>query len=144
MSKERAPEVSVSHGLVRHGAGFVLSGGIAFVVDAVILHLLMAYAGFDPIVARIGSISVAMVAGWLSHRRLTFNLRHAPSIAEFTRYAAVAWFSAGVNYLMFAGILLLWPNTPAFVALFIASGLAMFVSYVGMRYAAFRVHTAGH
>lgn len=128
--------------LLRHGLGFLVSGGLAFITDALVLEVLTGSLGLDPIIARLGSISVAMVVGWLSHRRLTFAMSTAPSLSEFVRYAAVAWFSAGVNYASFAAILLIWPETLPFAALVIASLTAMVVSYIGMRYGAFRVQGA--
>lgn len=125
--------------LLRHGLGFLFSGTLAFCVDAAVLQLLIALLDIDPFVARICSISLAMVAGWLSHRRLTFGVAAPPSAAEFLRYAAVAWFSAAVNYVVFILVLLIWPETAPLAALAIASIVAMFVSYVGMRFAAFRL-----
>lgn len=130
------------HKLLKHGLGFLVSGSLAFITDALVLEFLTIVLDLDPILARIGSISLAMVVGWLSHRRLTFGVAAAPSLPEFGRYAAVAWFSAGVNYLVFVTLLLLLPETSPFAALVIASATAMFVSYFGMRYAAFRVHTS--
>lgn len=129
-------------GLLRHGLGFLVSGSLAFVVDALLLEVFTDKFGLNPILGRLGSISVAMVVGWLSHRRLTFALSTPPSLTEFIRYAAVAWFSAGVNYGIFVCIMLIWPHAVPFVALVIASAIAMFVSYVGMRFGAFRVHRA--
>ena len=84
----------------------------------------------------------ARCRGWLSHRRLTFALSTAPSLGEFIRYAAVAWFSAGFNYAVFVALMLVWPDTQPFVALVIASLAAMVVSYISMRFGAFRVHGA--
>lgn len=127
-------------GLLRHGLGFLVSGGLAFITDALVLEFLTGEFGLDPIVARLGSISVAMVVGWLSHRRLTFAMSTAPSLGEFFRYAAIAWFSAGVNYAIFVAIMLMWPETSPLIALIVASLAAMVVSYVGMRFGAFRVH----
>jgi putative flippase GtrA len=129
-------------GLLRHGLGFLISGGLAFLTDAIVLEVLTSDLAINPIGARLASISVAMVVGWLSHRRLTFALSTAPTLGEFIRYAAVAWFSAGVNYAVFVIIMLMWPETLPLMALFLASGIAMFVSYVGMRFGAFRVHDA--
>jgi putative flippase GtrA len=129
-------------GLLRHGLGFLVSGSLAFITDALVLEFLTNSVGLEPIVARLGSISVAMVVGWLSHRRLTFALSTAPSLGEFVRYAAVAWFSAGFNYAVFVALMLVWPDTQPFVALVIASLAAMVVSYIGMRFGAFRVHGA--
>src|SRR5262245_3981552 len=95
---------------LRHGLGFLVSGSIAFCVDALVLHLLMAWVGLPAALARIGSIALAMVAGWLSHRTLTFAVKAAPSVREFLVYAGVAWFSAGVNYAVFVLILLVLPT----------------------------------
>ncbi|MDX2205050.1 MAG: GtrA family protein [Hyphomicrobiaceae bacterium] len=126
--------------LFRHGAGFVISGTVAFCVDAITLQLLTSLLDLDPIVARLGSISVAMVAGWLSHRRLTFALDTPPSVAEFLRYAGVAWFSAAVNYAVFVALMLMWgEDLLPVVAIAFASVVAMCVSYLGMRFAAFRI-----
>lgn len=122
----------------RHWAGFVASGLIALSVDATILEILTRLAGLGPLLARIAAISVAMVAGWLAHRRLTFNVRHRPSLREFVTYAGLAWFSAGVNYAAFAAILLLRPDTAPFAALVAASLVAMTVSYLGMRFGVFQ------
>jgi putative flippase GtrA len=124
--------------LARHGAGFVASGLIALSVDALVLTLLTYALGVPPLLARIVAISCAMVAGWRAHRRLTFDVKHPPSLAEFLSYAAVAWFSAAVNYAGFAAVLLLRPATPPLVALVIASLGAMTVSYLGMRFGVFQ------
>ncbi len=125
--------------VARHGAGFLISGTIAFCIDAIVLQLLTSLLGLDPIVARLGSISVAMIAAWLSHRRLTFALSTPPTLAEFLRYAGVAWFSAAVNYAVFVVLMLMWEDLHPVLGVAIAAIVAMFVSYVGMRFAAFRV-----
>lgn len=127
-------------GLLRHGLGFLVSGSLAFVTDALVLEFLMRTLDLEPIIARLGSISMAMVVGWLSHRRLTFAISTAPSLGEFVRYAAVAWFSAGFNYVVFVAIMLIWPETLPFMALVVAALAAMVVSYIGMRFGAFRMH----
>lgn len=128
--------------LLRHGLGFLVSGGLAFITDATVLQVLTSVVGLDPIIARLGSISIAMVVGWLSHRRLTFAVSTAPNLGEFVRYAAVAWFSAGVNYAIFVAIMLIRPETLPLAALVAASAVAMVVSYLGMRFGAFRMHGA--
>jgi putative flippase GtrA len=123
---------------LRHGLGFLVSGGIAFCVDALILKLLTAALGVHPIAARLVAISIAMVAGWLGHRTFTFAVGAPPSAAEFLRYAAVAWMAAAVNYGIFVLVILLLPATDPLVALVVSSGGAMTFSYLGMRFAAFR------
>jgi len=123
---------------VRHGLAFLLSGTFAFLIDATILKLLTAVVGIHPILARLVAISISMVAGWLAHRRFTFRLTTPPSAAEFLRYAAVQWTVAALNYGIFVVIVLLWPAIEPLYALFVSSVIAMFFSYFGMRFAAFR------
>lgn len=127
-----------ARGVVRHLGGFATSGAIAFTVDATILTLLTRGLGVDPFVARIAAIAAAMVAGWLSHRRLTFDVRTPATAAEFLSYAAVAWTSAALNYLVYAAILVLRPATDPLAALVAASLVAMIFSYLGMRFGVFR------
>lgn len=123
---------------IRHGLGFLVSGGTAFAVDALVLELLTALLGLHPIAARLVAISLAMVAGWLMHRTLTFAVPTPPSAIEFLRYAGVAWTAAAVNYGLFVAIVLARPGTEPLVALVVSSAAAMIFAYVGMRFAAFR------
>ncbi len=122
----------------RHWAGFVASGGLAFLTDAAVLKLLTWAFGVNPFLARFIAIWIAMVVGWQSHRRLTFSVAHGSSLKEFASYAAVAWVSAGVNYAIFSAILLLRPGTEPLLALVVASAVAMSASYIGMRFGVFR------
>jgi putative flippase GtrA len=123
---------------LRHGLAFVLSGGAAFITDAGILKILTALFGIHPLLARIVSVSFAHAVGWLSHRRFTFRLTAPPTFAEFMRYAGVQSTVALLNYGIFALILVLRPTLDPLVALFASSGIAMFFSYFGIRFAAFR------
>jgi len=63
---------------LRHYAGFLASGSVAFLIDASVTTLLIHFAGFDPFTARIAGVLVAMVAAWLMHRRFTFNVSAPP------------------------------------------------------------------
>ena len=123
---------------LRHWGGFLASGLIALTCDALILQIGILVFGLHPLAARLIAISVAMVAGWLAHRRLTFSLTSAPTLGEFTRYSAIAWTTAALNYVAFATVLYVSPGVHPLVALAIASILATFFAYIGMRYGAFR------
>jgi putative flippase GtrA len=125
---------------IRHGLGFLVSGGTAFVVDALVLQLLTALLGLHPIPARLAAISLAMVAGWLMHRTFTFAIPTPPSATEFLRYASVAWTAAALNYGLFVLIILARPTTEPLAALVVSSAAAMIFAYLGMRFAAFRRH----
>ena len=123
---------------VRHGLAFLISGGTAFTVDAVVLKLLTFVFGIHPIAARLAAIALAMVAGWLMHRTFTFAVAAPPSVSEFLRYAGVAWSAAAVNYGVFVVVVLVYPAIEPLVALVISSFVAMVFSYLGMRFGAFR------
>jgi putative flippase GtrA len=125
---------------VRHGLGFLVSGGTAFAVDAIVLQLLTAVLGLHPIPARLAAISLALVAGWLMHRTFTFAMPTPPSALEFLRYTGVAWVAAAVNYGVFVLIVLARPTTQPLAALVVSSAAAMIFAYLGMRFATFRRH----
>lgn len=135
--KQGARSDTEGSSLVRHGPGFVASGLIAFSVDALVL-LALTRLGVDPFSARIVAIAIAMVAAWLSHRRLTFAVIEPPSFGEFARYAVVASGAAAVNYAIYAALLLVWRGLPPLVALVAATATSMCVSYVGMRFGVFK------
>ena len=123
---------------LKHWGGFLLSGLIALSCDALLLQVGTVVLGLDPLIARLFAILIAMVAGWLAHRRLTFSLTTRPTLGEFTRYSAVAWTAASVNYVAFATMLYVSPGTHPLTALLVASILATFFAYTGMRYGVFR------
>ena len=123
---------------VRHWAGFIVSGGLAFCVDGGILEIGIRVLGLSPFLARVLSVACAMLVAWLAHRRLTFALTTSPTVREFVRYAAAASATAIVNYAVFAFILLAWRNVPPFAALVAASCVATIFSYVSMRYGVFK------
>jgi putative flippase GtrA len=125
-------------GLAAHGMGFLASGLTALAVDMGVLSVLTRVVGVSAFIARPIGIMAAMIAGWLCHRTLTFSVQSAPRLAEFMKYAAVAWGAAAVNYALYAGLLVAIPGLPPEAALCASSAVAMFVSYVGMRFGVFK------
>lgn len=121
----------------QHGAGFVASGGLAFVTDASILALLTRGAGIDPFTARLIAIACAMIVGFFAHRRLTFAVTDPPTWAQFSKFIGVATTASVVNYAIYAAILLFRPGSEPLMALVVATALSMFVSYVGLRFGVF-------
>lgn len=122
----------------RHWLGFLVSGGIAFVTDVVLSKALHDIVGLAWPVSRFLAISIAMVAGWLAHRKLTFAVATAPTIAEFGRYASMAWTAAALNYVVFLALLWVFPALEPAIAIAIASAVAMAFSYLGMKLAVFK------
>lgn len=126
---------------LRHGAGFIISGLIAFSTDAGVLWLLTRFAGLDPYSARAIAILTAMVVAYFAHRRLTFCVTHPPSAVEFAKFASVASTANAINYAIYAGLLLLVPGCTPLQALLAASIVAMAVSYLGFRFGVFKKST---
>ena len=122
---------------LRHYGGFLLAGALALITDGALLTILIRFLDLDALLARPFAIAVAMLVSWLVNRTLTFAVSAPPSLREFGRFAAVSWLSQAVNYLVFAGILVARPATPALPAVVFASLVAMFVSYFGFRYGVF-------
>ncbi|WP_164871716.1 GtrA family protein [Solirhodobacter olei] len=117
---------------LHHIAAFAGSGLLSLAIDAAVLTLLTRWAHISPFLARVPSVGLAMVAGWLSNRRFTFGLSTPPRFAEFLRYAAASGLAVSVNYAVFSALLLMTAIGPL-SALVIASGIAAGVSYAGYR-----------
>lgn len=132
----KAPTIEQAK-LIRHTAGFVVSGATALAVDLGITSLLVRGLGLSPFIARPPAIGVAIVVAWLCHRRLTFAVDTPPTFAEFAKYAAVASSAAGLNYFIYAALLLAIPSLATEAALFAASVCSIMVSYAGMRFGVF-------
>ena len=126
---------------LRHGAGFIVSGLIAFSTDAGVLWLLTRFAGLDPYSARIIAILVATVVAYFAHRRLTFAMARPPSMSEFVKFASVASTANAINYAIYAGMLFAVPGATPLEALLVASIIAMGVSYLGFRFGVFKKST---
>lgn len=122
----------------RHWAGFLVSGLIAFGTDVAVSKVLHDAFGLAWAISRFVAISIAMVAGWLAHRRLTFAVVTPPSMREFVRYASLAWTAAALNYVVFLALLWIVPAIEPVLAIAVASAFAMVVSYLGMKLAVFR------
>lgn len=123
---------------LRHSAGFITSGALAFTTDAAMLALLTRVLAFDPFLARIIAIAVAMVVGFFTHRRLTFAVKEPPTLRQFSQFLGVAATASVINYAIYAAVLVLRPATDPLVALLVATAVAMSVSYGGLRFGVFR------
>lgn len=123
---------------LRHGAAFVFSGSVAFLVDASLTIALVSLAGVDKFLARLMAILVAQGVSWALHRRFTFEVKSRPNLREIVRFSAFAWGANGLNYAVYAVVLLIAPSTPVLVALVAGSVAAMIFAYLGFRFGVFR------
>ena len=125
-------------GGLRHWLGFIGSGLLSFAVDAGGMQAMTAFAGWRPQTARLVSIPLAMVVGWLAHRTFTFAVKAAPSVTEFARFVGAASAASLLNYTVFWSLLAVWPAIGKMAALVVATGVATVASYLGFRFGAFR------
>lgn len=112
-------------------------GGIGFVVDAGLTTTLI-HIGLDPFTARVVAIAVAMLVTWRLNRAITFGASDTSQKSEGARYFAVALSAAAVNYTVYAALMLAFPVLMPAIAVALATGVSMVVSYLGFSRFAFK------
>ena len=117
---------------------FLIAGGIGFVVDAGVLHLLLWFTPFGPFVGRALSIPSALLATWFLNRNFTFGRSNRSLAAEGFRYGSVGLTSALLNYALFSSLLVSMPTLQPIVALILASAAATAFSFFGYSRFVFR------
>lgn len=109
---------------------FALVGGIGFIIDAGLTTALQA-SGLDIFSSRLIAIACAMVVTWRLNRSLTFGASQTSQVSEGTRYVMVAALAALINYTVYALLMLSIPGMIAALAVALATGVSMVVSYLG-------------
>lgn len=130
-------EIVINQVLKARFVRFVLVGGLGFVADAGTLFLLIS-GGIGPFAARVVSILFAMFVTWRLNRAFTFGASSGSQISEAGRYFSVAASVAALNYLLYAGLLLMVPTCPPVLATAIATIICTLVSFAGYGKFAFR------
>jgi putative flippase GtrA len=123
---------------IRHYGGFLAGGTLAFATDVLVFQVLHLALAVPVLLARIGSIAVAMVASWLVNRTVTFAMPEPPTLREFLRFAFLGWSVALFNYAVFAAVILARPEIWPPFAIGVAAIAAMLLAYAGMRFGVFR------
>lgn len=115
---------------------FVFVGCIGFAVDAGIVFILTE-AGVSPVLARMPAIVAAIFTTWIMNRALTFRVSVPRSGEEIVRYIVVALSAAALNFLIYAGLVLIgvWPV----IAVAISTLVLLFYSFFGYRRFVFNV-----
>jgi putative flippase GtrA len=116
---------------------FVVAGLAAFSVDVSTLGLLTS-VGLNPLTARLVGLAAAAVIGWMINRTWTYAEPNRPSLAEFGRYVSGGLISTGVNFSVFALILIIWPNTSPLEALIVGAAAGLSVAFAGYARFVFR------
>ncbi|NII10509.1 GtrA family protein [Oleiagrimonas sp. C23AA] len=122
---------------LKHELGWFFVGGvIGFVVDAGVVQSLVAFADWDPYLARVVSFLCAASATWVFNRSFTFAHRRSGGAAsEWGRWLAVMGVGALVNYGTYALVLWLWPLAHHWPVLGVAAGsvVAAGLNFAGAR-----------
>jgi len=146
MSVENAASVGAGRGLERQIPLFVAIGAFGYIVDASVTYLLARRFGIDPFLARPPAFALATVLNFTLNRALTFSHSKSALLPAFVRYVMVCGAGLAVNYSVYALCVVMAPSvglsaTPGMLPLFVAcgSGVAMFVTFFGFRFFAFRV-----
>lgn len=130
-----------SHPVRSETAGFArycLIGAVGLLIDAGSLVWLIREVGLNPFIGRACSILLALTMCWAMHRNWTFESRANSPLAEWSRFAAVNGVGGGLNYLIYAGVLLAFPSTTPLAALIAGSAFALCANYLGSRFWAFQ------
>jgi len=117
---------------------FLIAGGVGFVVDAGVLHLLLWFTPFGPFVGRAISIPSALLATWVLNRNFTFGRSDRSLAAEGFRYGSVGLTSALLNYALFSSLLMTEPGLRPIIALILSSAAATAFSFFGYSRFVFR------
>jgi putative flippase GtrA len=126
-------------------SGYAVVGGIGFLVDAGVLHFLLATAGIGPIGARLVSFPVALAVTFFLNRQLVFaGSRHSLAVA-IPAYVGVQGVGYLVNMAIYSLLIFVapWPLSNPLVSLAIASGIALVVNYIGARRIVFMPRATG-
>lgn len=116
-------------------SGYAVVGGIGFLVDAGVLHFLLATTGMGPVGARLVSFPIALAVTFFLNRQLVFaGSRHSLAVA-IPAYVGVQGVGYLVNMAIYSVLVFSapWPLSHPLVALAVASGIALFVNYIGAR-----------
>lgn len=125
---------------MRHIFFFILAGGVAFIVDAGLLQGLVAFMSVPPIIARVPSFSLAVLASWLINSKLTFasDTKRTPRQARAYVLSMIA--GGLLNWIIYVAALTYLPipaDWPA-IALFPAVAVSMIFNYMAMRFWVFK------
>lgn len=116
---------------------FVIAGLAAFSVDASTLGLLISL-NMNPLTARLVGLTAAAVIGWMINRTWTYGEPNPPTFAEFGRYVGGGLMSTGVNFSVFALVLILWRHATPLEALVLGASAGLFSSFAGYARFVFR------
>ena len=120
---------------------FCIAGGIAFLIDSGVTHLLIHQFGIEPFRARIPAIVVAVLFTWLYNRYISFRHRRSRNrLAEFGRYVVGNAFGLAANYGAYALVIATVAFTREWPIIAVAAGsvAGFLINYVSAHHFVFR------
>lgn len=101
---------------------FSIVGSLGFLVDAGVLHLLIAGVGGDLYVSRLFSFLAAASFTWAMNRRFTFGAADHRSGRQWARFITVNAVGGAINYAVYAILVATQPAVAALPVLGVAAG----------------------
>jgi putative flippase GtrA len=112
---------------------FGIVGTVGFLVDSGVLSALVYAGGWNPLYARVVSMSIAVLCTWFLHRYWTFSTGRLRSpLPQTFIHAVVQLTGLSVNYVIFSALLFtgdFWRELPV-LAVAIGSLTAMVLTYL--------------
>ncbi|WP_167730640.1 GtrA family protein [Terasakiella sp. SH-1] len=120
--------------------GFLVTGGLAFMLDGGILQALVTGLEMSPFTARSISFSIAVVFTWLMNRKISFKVSTPLSFKEFFGYLSTQSFGLSINVGVYTAVIFTveLAQTYPFFALIPATALSMVFNFVAMKYLVFK------
>ncbi len=114
---------------------FTIVGALGFLVDAGVLHLLVAGAGGDLYASRLLSFLAAASFTWAMNRRFTFGSGDRRTGRQWARFVAVNAVGGGINYGVYAALVATVPAVAGLPVLGVAAGslAGLAVNFTGSR-----------
>jgi putative flippase GtrA len=119
---------------------FAVVGGVGFVVDAGVLHLLVSGAGWSPYTARAVSFPLALGSTFFLNRAWTFQGLRTSALRAYGIYTVVQAIGALLNLFIFLLCLLVAPplHDRPVIALAVGAGIALVFNFWATRNLVFR------
>lgn len=115
----------------RQLTSFATAGIVGFLIDAGVLYLLIQF-GIGLYLGRLVSFLCAIFVTWQMNRRFTFlNAQPRSPWAEWWRYLSAMTFGWLINFITYAAILRIGPDTQwkPLIGVMVGSCIAMFVNF---------------
>ncbi|MBX2832176.1 MAG: GtrA family protein [Rhodospirillales bacterium] len=119
----------------RHIAWFGCAGAGAAIINVGLLHLMVNYLDWSPLIAQLPCVVFAMSWSWWINRTYTFRVSISPTIREYLQYMFSMLMASLTNYgvffvcVVFVPLCKIYPET----ALVPATIVSMFVTYFGAK-----------